>query len=89
MSARCDYESEFAPMKIFIKHRGLWIPLVLALFIAIYMAWPADGFYRRTQSEELRYRGGGLAITDLAQWNPEGCRWQPVFKQIDGRETFP
>ncbi|MDF1788652.1 MAG: hypothetical protein ABF370_23175 [Verrucomicrobiales bacterium] len=43
-------------MKIFIKHRGLWIPLVLAPLTAsdfgIYMAWRADGFYRRTQSEE-------------------------------------
>lgn len=78
-------------MNLLKKRYLLWIPLVCLLLIAIYVGTylprRTEGFYRRTQTGEIRHGQTQLAITDLAQWNPEDCWWQPRFTQVDGTRT--
>lgn len=52
-------------------------------YLISYLPIRARGSYKLTQSGELRY-GFGLSMSDLRQWNPEGCWWQGSFRNIRG-----
>ena len=53
------------------------------IYLVNYLPRRSSGSYRWTQSGELRL-GGFSAMSDLEQWSPEGCWWQPNFKTIAG-----
>jgi len=76
------------------KPRRRWRRITLAFFglfivgyIICYLPRRARGSYGLTQSGELRY-GFGLSVSDLEQWSPEECWWQPSFRDVDGEMTF-
>ena len=48
-------------------------------YVISYLPRRAEGAYRMTQSGDIRYQIG-LPVSDLSQWNPNGCWWQPHFR---------
>lgn len=56
-----------------------------SLYCQSYLTIRKDSGYYYTQSGELRYRGGyGLSVTDMLQWQPKVCWWQPGYIDVTG-----
>lgn len=60
--------------------------LILVGYIISYLPRRSRGSYGLTQAGELRY-GFGLSVSDLEQWSPDGCWWQPSFRDVEGEMT--
>ena len=73
------------------RKRIVWIILFLVLLVVVYagsyLPRRAAGSYRMTQTGELRLNGVS-ALSDLEQWSPDGCWWQPGFKGISGKHSL-
>ena len=63
-----------------VKRAALGLGLItLTAYIGSYLSRRSTGGFEFTQSGEIRL-GGISALSDLEQWSPEGCWWQPHFK---------
>ncbi|WP_417385819.1 hypothetical protein [Gimesia sp.] len=59
----------------------LWsLPILLVLYVGVYITLSCLGGYFFNQSGKVRYRSMGLAVSDISTWNPKGCRFQYRFK---------
>ncbi len=68
-----------------VKRSALGLGLImLVVYIGSYLPRRRAGGYALTQSGEIRL-GGISALSDLEQWSPEGCYWQPHFKNASQR----
>lgn len=68
-----------------VKRAALGLGLImLMVYISSYLPRCSAGGYVLTQSGEFRL-GGKSALSDLEQWSPEGCWWQPHFKNASRR----
>ena len=58
---------------------------LLFLYVVSYLCLTLRGAWYFTQSGELRYKWG-FAVSDLAEWRPQGLWWQANYKFFDGTE---
>ena len=56
---------------------------IILLYIMSYLPLRSGGGFKMVQSGETRYNTG-LSVTDIIQWSPKDCWWQPDFKNIYG-----
>ena len=69
-----------------IRRTTALLGVVLPVYVLSYVPRRVDGSYSVTQSGKIRY-GLGTATSDIEQWNPKNCWWQPGFIDIDGAKT--
>tara|TARA_R110002049_G_scaffold201707_1_gene372427 strand:- start:800 stop:1138 length:339 start_codon:yes stop_codon:yes gene_type:complete len=63
----------------------LWsLPILLVLYVGVYITLSCLGGYYFNQSGKVRYRSMGLAVSDISTWTPKGCRFQYRFKNTRG-----
>jgi hypothetical protein len=68
-----------------VKRAALGLGLItMMVYLGSYLPRRSAGGYALTQSGEFRL-GGAFALIDFEQWSPEGCWWQPHFKDASRR----